>query len=166
MPDEETKEEVQESVILKNKGYLNLPEELNISIVRHEDAVDISYVEKFHDKRILRATRAMLQPLIDHIGLTLIWDEEKNLIGYKGQLKRETFGNMMITEFMMWGTLGDTTLRDFFGIMATMALAGMQDKEKFKETLDNIAKEFTPEERVALEKKADEIKSKFPGANL
>ena len=72
------------------------------------------YEEDFSDPAIVKRTAEMARAALGCLpdDLSVIESEDGKTVGIGGDVSRETFGNMMTTEFMMWGSLADRTLRD------------------------------------------------------
>lgn len=77
----------------------------------------------FTVKQLLENTYAALKPHLKAHGLK--FKQRGNRVQISGTIPREQFGNMMLSEFMSWGTIGSVTISELF-IGAMVSSSGVK----------------------------------------
>ena len=101
-----------------------LPEEVELSGRQVEGGrISFVYRERFTQATygqtskadLLANTMKVVGLLIRRLGMDITLFSSEDTIELTGVVDRQTFGNMMVTEFLGWSALGEARLRDLLG---------------------------------------------------
>lgn len=113
---------------------LHLPDSarLTVSHLADRSRVRFRYEEDFADPEMVARTAELAQVMCAAMepGIAVSTCNNGLTIAIQGEVSRVTFGNMMTTEFMMWGSLAEMSLRDLMmGPLVTAFAAPANDND-------------------------------------
>ncbi len=83
---------------------------LSAAFTKDGQKVKFKYTESFESAKLVKDTRRLIGSALASSGISLRITDRGLTMVLSGTVPRAQFGNMLIGEFLNWGTLGEMTL--------------------------------------------------------
>jgi len=106
---------------MKIPRRIQLPDQIELHAKRLVDGrVEFSYIERVLDREILSNTTPVVSKIAEALRVEL--HQADGELGVKGTVARRDFGDMLVSEFLLWSHLADLSFGEFLGVVVAASV--------------------------------------------